>query len=109
MKFASLLFLSLISIFTACQSNNKVDAVKQKTKLYAFSDSVKADTFKINLIGDKSDEMNLIFTITNFNGLEIYKQEINATQLLKSYLAGENLKKESDKIKFLNEQLAVFF
>lgn len=109
MKYAHLLLLSLISIFTACQSNNKVEAVTEKTKRYTFSDSIKADTFKINLIGNKSDDMNVVFTIINFDGVQIYKEEVKATQLLKSYLASEDLKQESDKIRFLNEQLTVFF
>lgn len=110
MKYAHLLLLlSLISVFTACQSNNKVEAITEKTKLYAFSDSIQTDTFKINLIGDKSDDMKLIFTITNFNGVQIYKEEVTANQLLKNYLTSEDLKKESDKIRFLNEQLTVFF
>lgn len=109
MKYAHLLLLSLISIFTACQSNNKVEAITEKTKLYAFSDSIQTDTFKINLIGNKSDDMNVVFTIINFDGVQIYKEKVKATQLLKSYLASEDLKQESDKIRFLNEQLTVFF
>ena len=109
MKYTTLLLLGLISIFTACQSNNKVETITEKTKLYAFSNSAKPDTFKINLIGNKSEDMNLVFTITNFDGEQIYKQEVKATQLLLSYLASEDLKKESDKINFLNEQMNVFF
>ena len=109
MKYAQLLLLSLISIFTACQSNNKVEAITEKIKLYAFSDSIKTDTFKIKLVGSKSDDMSLVFTIVNFDGVQIYKEEVKATQLLKSYLASEDLKKESDKIRFLNDQVNLFF
>ncbi len=107
MKCTLLLLFSLI--FAACQSNNKVDALKEMTKIYAFSDSLKTDTFKINMIGNKSDNINLVFTITNFDGKQIYKEEIKANQLLKNHLAGEDLIKESEKIIFLNEQLNGFF
>ncbi len=109
MKHTHLLLFYIISIFTACQSNNKIEAVKEEVKLYAFSDSVKADTFNINLIGDKTEDMNIVFTITNFDGIQIYKEEVKANQLINSYLAGEDLNKESEKIKFLNKQLTIFF
>lgn len=107
MKYICLLLLGLT--FLACTSNNKTEATTAKTQLYTFSDSTKTDTFKIDLIGEKSDNMNLVFTITNYDGVEIYKEEVKATQLLKSYLASEDLTKEGDKIKFLNEQINVFF
>lgn len=107
MKYTYLLLLSLI--FTACQNNNKIEATTAKTKLYAFTDTIKTDTFKVDLIGDKPDDMIIVFTITNFNGVLIYKEEVKATQILKSYLVSEDLTKESDKIKFLNEQLNDFF
>jgi hypothetical protein len=107
MKYLYLLLLSLI--FISCQNNNKVEATTAKTKQYAFTDTAKTDTFKVDLIGEKSDDMSIVFTITDFNGIEIYKEEVKATQLLKSYLASEDLTKESDKIKFLNEQVDVFF
>lgn len=107
MKYLYLLILSLI--FISCQNNSKVEPTTAKTKLYAFTDTVKTDTFKVDLIGEKSDNMSIVFTITNYNGVQIYKEEVKATQLLKSYLASEDLTKESDKIKFINEQVDVFF
>lgn len=107
MKYFYLLLLSLI--FISCQNNTKVEATTAKTKQYAFTDTIKTDTFKVDLIGEKSDNMRIVFTITDYNGVQIYKEEVKATQLLKSYLASEDLTKESDKIKFLNEQLDVFF
>lgn len=109
MKQSYLLFLIILLSFAACKSEKKVEAITEKTKLLAFTDTVKLDTFKITLTGKKSAEMLLKFTIKNFKGTEIYNKEIKATDLLKSYLASEDLKKENDKIKFLNEQINVFF
>lgn len=107
MKYLYPLLLSLI--FISCQNNNKIEATTAKTKQYAFTDTAKTDTFEVDLIGEKSDNMSIVFTITDYNGIQIYKEEVKATQLLKSYLASEDLTKEGDKIKFINEQVDVFF
>lgn len=109
MKRNYLSILLVLCCFAACKNEKKVEAITEKTKLYAFTDSLKQDTFKITLSGAKSAEMILKFTIKNFAGKEIYNKEIKATDLLKSYLASEDLKKENDKIKFLNEQINIFF
>lgn len=109
MRNTYLLFLFIVVIFASCNSNKKVEAIPVKTKRYAFTDTTKLDTFKITLTGDQSKNMNLEFTIVNFNGKQIYKEDIKAEKLLKSYLASEDLKKEDEKIKFLNEQINIFF
>ena len=107
-KLHPLLLLLILCCFFACTNEKKVEAITEKTTLQPFTDTVKLDTFKITLAGEKSDEMVLKFTIKNFNGIEIYKKEIKAKDLLKSYLASEDLKKENEKIKFINEQINVF-
>ncbi|RYG11877.1 MAG: hypothetical protein EOO07_19910 [Chitinophagaceae bacterium] len=81
----------------------------EKTTTFAFSDTTKLDTFKVALIGKDSKDMQLQFTIKSFEGKEIYKQEIKASELLKNYLATAEMKKESDKIQFLKEEIAYFF
>ena len=53
--------------------------------------------------------MLMHFTITSYQGKEIYKQEIKASELLKNYIATAELKKEADKLKFLKEEIAYFF
>lgn len=95
--------------FAACTSEKKVEAIKEKTHLFAFSDSIKLDTFKITLSGKKSAEMQLKFTINTFEGKQIYLKDIAAEDLLKSYLASEDLKKENDKITFINKVIDAFF
>lgn len=99
-----------ILIFAACTSESKkVNPLPEKVITHTFTDTVHLDTFKVMLKGKKSKEMSLVFTITNYKGVQIYKEEITATALLKSYLVSEDLKKENDKIKFLNDEVNLFF
>lgn len=108
-------YLFLIFIFIACNSNNSNEAEKnsnkpiKKTSLQAFSDTVKLDTFNIELRGKKSDNMELVFNIVSYKGVEIYKKVIKADELLKSYLASQDLKKETEKVKFLQNEVNFFF
>lgn len=110
MKLRHLLFsIGLLTIF-ACNSDTKtVEPIAEKKVSQAFTDTLALDTFKVALKGSKSSDMKFIFTITNKSGVEIYKEEINADSLLKNYLASEDLKKESAKIAFLNEEVNQFF
>jgi hypothetical protein len=111
MKVFRISFFLLITIAVlACNSDSKkVVPEPEKKILQAFSDSIKLDTFKVVLRGKESKDMSLLFTITNFKGEQIFKEEIKANILLKSYLASEDLKKENDKIKFLNDEANFFF
>jgi len=105
--------LSTIGLLYACNSpnSNKVENSEelQKTAIFAFSDKVKLDTFKVVLIGNNSKDMQLLFTVKSFEGKEIYRDEIKTNELLKNYLATAEMKKENDKIKFLKEEIAFFF
>lgn len=111
MKSSYLPLLALLLLFAACNSTpSKETAIDtEKTALQAFSDTVKLDTFRIALKGKTAKDMSLFFTITSYKGIQIYKQEIKADELLKSYLASADLKKEAEKIKFLNDELDYFF
>jgi hypothetical protein len=111
MKNALLLpiWVALFFAIAACNTSKKVEPTPEKTLLQAFSDTLQKDTFKVMLQGKESKDMSLIFTITNAKGTQIYKEEIKAETLLKSYLASEDLEKEGDKIKFLNEEVNFFF
>lgn len=106
--------LAIIGLFYACRPSSPTkektgSSELEKRTTFAFSDSLKLDTFKIAIIGNDSKDMHLLFTIRSFNNKEIYRQEIKANELLKNYLATADMKKESDKIKFLKEELAYFF
>lgn len=112
-KFIIPVLLTAVAFYACNQSgseNTNLNAEDlEKTTTFAFSDTSKLDTFKVALVGKDSKDMQLLFTIKSFEGKEIYKQEINANELLKNYLATADLKKESDKIKFLKEEIAYFF
>lgn len=111
MKFASFSLLVLVVAFASCTSNssNPVVGNLEKTSLQPFTDTVKQDTFKIALNGKTSKDMSLFFTITNFNGEKIYEKELKAADLLKNFMASAELKKEADKVKFLQDEVNDFF
>jgi len=110
MKVSNLPLLLFLLVLFACNSQSKkVVPTAEKTVVQYFSDTLKQDTFKVALKGTDSKDMSLLFTIINYKGVQIYKEEIKATTLLKSYLASEDLKKENDKIKFLNDETNFFF
>lgn len=105
--------LLLVGFLYACNSSTTEKSGSaedlQKTTTFAFSDTIKLDTFKVALVGNNSKDMQLLFTIKSFEGKEIYKQEIKTTELLKNYIATADMKKESEKMKFLKEEIAYFF
>lgn len=111
MKRPHLFLLFFILGLTACQlkDEKKVAVNVEKIALQAFTDTLQLDTFKIVLSGTESKNMSLLFTIISHEGIQIYKKEIKAEELLKSYLASADLKKEDEKIKFLNDEVNFFF
>lgn len=115
MKKSFIVALAVYSLFfLACtpSSQHKSETSSnglEKTITYHFSDSINVDTFKVALLGNKSEDMVLLFTIHSYKGQEIYHHEIKAADLLKSYLATAELKEEKDKIKFLKEEIDFFF
>lgn len=104
----SLLFVAFV--ITSCTSKNEKKAAVniEKTALQSFTDTAQLDTFKIALKGTESKNMSLLFTITSYKGAQVYKKEIKAEELLKSYLASADLKKEEEKIKFLEDEVNFF-
>jgi hypothetical protein len=106
--------LSIIGLLFACnpsgaEKKNGTAEDLEKISTFAFSDTSKLDTFKVALVGKESKDMQLFFTIKSFEGKEIYRQEIKTDELLKNYIATADMKKESDKMKFLKEEIAYFF
>lgn len=103
----------VIGLFwAACNPSSSEQATYhnlEQSATYPFSDSVQADTFKVAVVGSSTKDMLFLFTITSYKGIEIYRQEIKANELLKNYLATADMKKESDKINFLKEEIAYFF
>jgi len=103
--------LLIIGLLYACSSSTNTNSKEEleRTTTFAFSDTIKLDTFKVALVGKDINHMQLLFTIKAANGKEIYRQEIKANELLKNYIATADMKKESDKMKFLKEEIAYFF
>lgn len=109
----SILYLILVTtalLFSCSSDSDKHVAVGlTKTMQFAFSDSLKKDTFKIETVGKNASDMLLVFTITNADNRKIYEQNIRAIDLLKGYLASAELKKEADKEKFIKDEVEYFF
>jgi hypothetical protein len=103
--------LLLAVFFIACSDSKKTETTldTKKVALQPFTDTLKLDTFKIELKGKESKNMILLFTITSFKGTQVYQQEIKAQDLLDGYLASSALKKEEEKIKFINDEINYFF
>jgi len=112
----SLLTLSTLSLlfFISCSSNNEkgsglVPVSLAKTEIKPFSDTSKADTFKVLLEGTSPKDMRITFTINNFDGKQIYNQIFKATELINNYKKTVDLEKEEQQLKFLRQEVSVFF
>lgn len=82
---------------------------QQKIVVKSFSDSLRADTFKVKIEGSKPKDMQLAFTIRSFEGKLIYNISVKATDLFKNYDATINLNKKDNQVKFLKEEISRFF
>jgi len=103
--------LLLCTILLAACNNASDTTVGELSKTIAkpFSDSLKVDTFKVQILGDTPDNMHLAFSITSFNGKQIYDIDIKATDLFKNYIATIDLSKKKNQIEFLKEEVNRFF
>ena len=72
-----------------------------------FSDSLKVDTFRLNLLGSRPEDMQLSFTITSYEGRKIYDIKIDAKELFKNYDV-KNLNKEKNQLQFLKDEVGRF-
>jgi len=106
--------LLISSLFlAACNSTEsgktKDIAPNSKIALRAFRDTTKLDTFKIELTGDHPKNMELIFTITPQDGHPIYIKKLKAKELLDNYKESVDLGKTKEQIRFIKEELNLFF
>lgn len=110
MKSIYLSFMVML-LFAACNSDDQGKKIgnREKTALRPFSDSAKADTFRIVLNGNKPKEMELVFSITKAGGGQIYTQTLKAAALLDNYKETVDLNKEKQQIQFMQEELNLFF
>lgn len=108
------LYLIMPAIFfAACNSGDKSDEKsvppRSITTLHSFTDTTKLDTFKLVLKGEKPKNMELIFTITPAGSKPVYTKIIKAKELLDNYKEGLDLGREKKQIKFIEEELDLFF
>ena len=111
MKNIYFLALMITACFAACnnsaQNNEQKDlAAIIQTTTSPFTDTVKLDTFKVELEGEKAKSAALVFKIISFNGKEIYQARIGADLLIKDNV---KLKTERDKMNFLKNEVKYFF
>ena len=72
-----------------------------------FSDSLKTDTFRIELVGTEPKNMYLSFTINSYEGRKIYNVRIDAKELFENYDV-KNLNRTKNQIQFLKDEVARF-
>lgn len=105
-------FLAFILLCASCNNTSEKETastvVNVKTLVKPFTDSIKMDTFKITLQGDKPKHMLLKFTVTCFKGKEIYQTLLKASDLLANYKETVDLEKEKNQRKFILEELNQF-
>ncbi|MES2829266.1 MAG: hypothetical protein V4687_13980 [Bacteroidota bacterium] len=110
MKIQVSLFL-IILILAACvgegSSGVQIDQ-DEKIIVKKFSDSLQADTFKVAIINNAKTDRQLAFSITNFKGSVIYQLTLNSETLFNNYKSTLDLKKDNDKVSFLNTELSRF-
>lgn len=102
--------LFLLVFLTACHSPDRETMAKiaDQMVLKPFSDTIKTDTFKVVLTGDKLKEMTIKFTITAHNGVLIYNKAFKATDLIDNYKSTVDLKKERSQMAFIQEEYKLF-
>lgn len=98
------LFFGLL-LFAACNNTPINSQSQQSSAVMPFTDTLKADTFKVELI----DQSSIQFTITSYQGVQIFKTDIKASELLKSNDAAQSLKSEAKKLMFLQDEVKYFF
>ena len=103
----------MILLLSACNSNgpsSRVDpASRVKIAMHSFSDTATKDTFKLVLAGDKPKDMVFTFTIRPADSRPIYTKVILAKDLLGNYGNELDLDKTKKQIKFLNDEMQLFF
>lgn len=110
MKHYLLPILIVIGLATACsQSNKSIEKTGPQTILKPFSDTLKSDTFKLVLNGEKLKDMYMEFTITAHTGQQIYSKTFKATDLINNYKASVDLEKERTQIAFIKDEFKLFF
>ncbi|WP_316811500.1 hypothetical protein [Pedobacter heparinus] len=110
MKNYLILILFAFGLLMACSSpdQQKLGKTADKMVLKPFSDSLKADTFKVALIGATLKDIAIRFTITSYHGQLIYSKDFKATDLIANYKSSVDLKKERTQLAFIKDEYQLF-
>lgn len=113
MKLTLYILLPFFVFLSACNHAERAEkpnpASRTRTALRSFSDTAKLDTFKIVLTGDKPKNMMFLFTITPAGSAPIYTTSLKATTLMDNYKEDLDLGREKKQLKFIEEELGLFF
>lgn len=113
MKRTYIYLILTVILFSACNNADKNTGnsiqPRSTTILHAFTDTARLDTFKLVLKGEKPKNMELVFTITPAGSKAVYTKIIKAKELLDNYKEGLDLGREKKQIKFIEEELVLFF
>lgn len=98
-------YLTLIIVFLSACNNSPKNI--ENTISHTFSHPEIKDKFHISIVGNSIIEGNVIFTIKDYNDIEIFKEEFPAR-----YLIGYELDNEAstfEKEKFIKKRIIEFF
>ena len=103
-------FLFLLGCISACNTGTTklTDGVKDHVVLKPFSDSVKADTFKVVLVGEQLKDIAIDFTIKSYSGKLIFHTVLKANDLIADYKSSVDLKKERSQMNFILDEYKLF-
>jgi len=112
MKVLASLCLIVMIIALACNNPNMKETAQlegtKKEVLKNFSDSLVADTFIVKIVGTKLNSQKLDFKIISQKGAILYHREISSSDILNNYDATIDLKKNKNKARFLESEIARF-
>ncbi|MEJ5963378.1 hypothetical protein [Pedobacter immunditicola] len=113
MKYILLTLFAFTFLLSACTNPSEKNSSKPpadlKTTIQSFSDTAKMDTFKVVLQGKRPKDMLLTFSITAFDGKEIYKKELKGRDLIDNYKETLDLSKENSQRDFIMDEFNLFF
>lgn len=104
-----MLILFILSCNSASKDNQLTDQNRVQTTVQYFSNTIKPDTFRIELQGSKPKEMALLFNITADGGAPVYAVRILASDLLDNYKESVDLAREKKQKAFMEQELKLFF
>lgn len=107
--------IPLLLVLACNQGTNSKDAASasglppaRETAVF-FSDSTQKDIFRIEFTGAAPETSQLVFTIRNAAGEEIYRNQVAAKDLFANYDAELDLSKKKNQVVFLKDESDHFF